>query len=176
MPNTSAQLDPSQILQTAFAFWSSKVLLTAVEFGVFTQLGQRRVTGAELGRELGLHPRGISDFLDSLVAMKFLEREGDGPSAKYFNTPEGALYLDHNSPRYVGGILVMLNARLFKFWNDLPEALRTGKPQNEVKHGQKGMFEELYAEAPRLEQFLGAMTGLSRINFEAFAAKFDFSK
>jgi predicted O-methyltransferase YrrM len=38
------------------------------------------------------------------------------------------------------------------------------------------MFEELYAELPRLEQFMGAMTGLSRINFEAFAAKFDFSK
>jgi cyclopropane fatty-acyl-phospholipid synthase-like methyltransferase len=37
------------------------------------------------------------------------------------------------------------------------------------------MFEELYSDLPRLEQFLGAMTGLSRINFEAFAAKFDFS-
>jgi cyclopropane fatty-acyl-phospholipid synthase-like methyltransferase len=70
----------------------------------------------------------------------------------------------------------MLNARLFKFWHDLPEALRTGKPQNETKHGGKGVFEELYAELPRLEQFLGAMTGLSRINFEAFAEKFDFSQ
>ena len=28
--------DVAPILQTAFAFWSSKVLLTAVEFGVFT--------------------------------------------------------------------------------------------------------------------------------------------
>ena len=176
MSNSSAQLDPGPILHTAFAFWSSKVLLTAVEFGVFTQLGQRRVTGAELGKELELHPRGISDFFDALVAMKFLGRDGDGPSAKYFNTPEGALYLDRTSPRYVGGILVMLNARLFKFWHDLPEALRTGKPQNETKHGQKGIFEELYSDLPRLEQFLGAMTGLSRINFEAFAAKFDFSK
>ena len=176
MSNPSTALSPGQILQTAFAFWSSKVLLTAVEFGVFTRLGHRRATGAELGGELGLHPRSIDDFFDALVAMKFLEREGDGPSAKYFNTPEGALYLDRNSPRYVGGILVMLNARLFKYWHDLPEALRTGKPQNEIKHGQKGMFEELYEELPRLEQFMGAMTGLSRINFEAFAAKFDFSK
>src|SRR5258706_1308592 len=108
--------------------------------------------------------------------MKFLDRQGEGPSAKYFNTPEGALYLDSGSPRYVGGILVMLNARLFKYWHDLPEALRTGKPQNEVKHGAKGIFEELYADLPRLEQFLGAMTGLSRINFEALANKFDFSK
>jgi len=69
----------------------------------------------------------------------------------------------------------MLNERLFKFWHDLPEALRTGKPQNETKYGQKGVFEELYEELPRLEQFMGAMTGLSRINFEAFAEKFDFT-
>jgi hypothetical protein len=174
MPETTP--NPSAILQTAFSFWSSKVLLTAVEFGVFTQLAGRKLTGAELGAELKLHPRAIADFFDALVAMKFLAREGDGPAAKYFNTPEGALFLDQHSPRYVGGILIMLNARLFKFWNDLPEALRTGKPQNEVKHGDKGIFEELYSDLPKLEQFLGAMTGISRINFEAFAEKFDFSK
>jgi precorrin-6B methylase 2 len=168
-------LDPGPILQTAFSFWSSKVLLTAVEFGLFTKLGAGRRTGPELGAELGLHPRAIYDFFDALVAMKFLDRDGDGPEALYHNTPAGALYLDASSPRYVGGILTMLNARLFKFWHDLPEALKTGHPQNETKHGQKGVFEELYAELPKLEQFLGAMTGLSRMNFEAFAEKFDFS-
>jgi len=172
---TIHQADPGPILQTAFAFWSSKVLLTAVQFEVFTKLGDRRLTGADLGAEVGLHPRAITDFFDALVAMKFLDREGNGPGAKYINTPAGSLYLVGSSPRYVGGWLIMLNERLFKFWNDLPEALRTGKPQNEMKHGGKGMFEELYAELPRLEQFMGAMTGLSRINFEAFAAKFDFS-
>jgi len=169
-------LDPSPILQTAFGFWSSKVLLSAVEVGVFTVLKQRKLTGAQLAREIGLHPRAISDFFDALVAMKFLEREGDGPAARYFNTPLTTLYLDRNSPCYIGGILEMLNARLFKFWNDLPEALRTGKPQNEIKHGDKGMFEELYADPARLEQFLGGMTGLSRLNFEAFSEKFDFSR
>ena len=175
MEDANAELDPSPILQAAFAFWTSKVLLTAVEFDVFTKLGDRRITGPELGAALGLHPRGIRDFFDALVAMQFLDREGDGPSATYFNTPAGSLYLDRSSSRYIGGILVMLNDRLLRFWHDLPEALHTGQPQNETKHGQKGMFEELYAELPRLEQFLGAMKGLSRINFEAFATKFNFS-
>jgi hypothetical protein len=176
MTDASQPLDPGPILQTAFGFWSSKVLLTAVELGVFTALHDRRVAGAELGAELGMHPRGIADFFDALVAMRVLDREGDGPSARYANTPTAALYLDRRSPRYIGGILEMLNARLFKFWHDLPEALKTGKPQNETKHGQKGFFETLYEEQPRLEQFLGGMTGLSRINFEALADKFDFSK
>ena len=130
----NTRLDPSPILQTAFAFWNSKVLLTAVEIGLFTRLGERRLTGAELGRELGFHPRGIKDFFDALVAMKFLDRDGEGPQARYFNTPAGGMYLDEKSPRYIGGILTMLNARLFKFWHDLPEALRTGRPQNETKH------------------------------------------
>ena len=170
-----SNLDPSPILQTALAFWSSKVLLTAVEFGVFTQLADRRVTGKVLGAELGLHPRGISDFFDSLVAMNILEREGDGEGALYVNSPLSSLYLRKESPRYIGGALEMFNARLFKFWHDLPEALRTGQPQNESKHGQKGVFETLYEEPARLEQFMGAMTGLSRMNFEAFAEKFDFS-
>jgi O-methyltransferase domain/Dimerisation domain len=167
--------DPSALLQTAFGFWNSKVLLTAVGFGLFTRLGDRCLTGSGLGAELGLHPRGIADFFDALVAMKFLDRDGDGPDARYFNTPEGAFYLDSGSPAYVGGIMEMLNARLFKFWDGLPEALRTGQPQNETKHGGKSIFEELYAELPKLEQFLGAMTGISRVNFEMLAEKFDFS-
>ena len=87
MHGTNPHLDPSPILQTAFAFWPSKVLLTAVEFGVFTSLGKRRITGAELGAELDLHPRSISDFFDAPVAIKFLDREGDGPPARYFNFP-----------------------------------------------------------------------------------------
>ena len=120
---------------------------------------------------LRLRPRLIHE-----IWVRFLDREGEGPSARYFNTPESALFLDQASPRYVGGILVTLNARLFKYWHDLPEALRTGRPQNEVKHGRKGIFDELYADLPKLEQFMGAMTGLSRINFEAFAEKFDFSR
>jgi SAM-dependent methyltransferase len=167
---------PDAILQTAFGFWNSKVLLTAVSLDLFTKLGQRRSTGAQIGKELCLHPRGVFDFLDALVAMKFLEREGEGLDAKYFNTPETALYLNRHNPRYIGGILEMLNARLFKFWNDLPEALRSGQPQNETKHGEKGIFEELYADPAKLGQFLDAMAGLSRINFEALAAKFDFSR
>ena len=89
MNASTPQLDPNSILQTAFAFWSSKVLLTAVQFGVFTKLADRRITGEQLGAELGLHPRGIRDFFDALVAMQFLERDGDGPEAKYFNTPAG---------------------------------------------------------------------------------------
>jgi predicted O-methyltransferase YrrM len=73
-------------------------------------------------------------------------------------------------------MLEMCNARLFRFWSDLGPALVTGKPQNEVKHSQKAMFETLYEDLPRLEQFMSAMRGISMRNFEALAEKYDFSK
>jgi predicted O-methyltransferase YrrM len=168
-------LDPSRILSAGFGFWSSKVLLTAVEFEVFTILAEKKMTGEELGDKLALHPRGIWDFFDTLVALGFLKREGSGRGALYGNTAESDFYLDKNSPAYIGGILEMCNARLYRFWNDLGPALKTGQPQNEVKHSQKPMFETLYEDLPRLEQFMGAMTGLSRGNFMALADKFDFS-
>lgn len=138
-------LDPSHIMQTATAFWASKVLLTAVELDLFTTLGDSEQSAAQLGKALGLHPRGTFDFFDALVALKFLGRDGDGPEGQYRNTPQTAAFLNQNSPTYIGGLPQMLNSRLFGYWNHLGTALKTGQPQNEVKHGGKSIFEALYA-------------------------------
>ena len=70
----------------------------------------------------------------------------------------------------------MANARLYPFWGDLTQALRSGQPQNEIKHTGKPMFEELYSDPARLEQFMHAMTGISMGAFHALAEAFDFSK
>ena len=45
-----------------------------------------------------------------------------------------------------------------------------------MKHGGAGMFEELYRDPQRLEQFMRAMAGISLANFETFAEKFDFTQ
>ncbi|MFQ5855113.1 MAG: methyltransferase [Anaerolineae bacterium] len=152
------------------------VLLTAVGLDLFTVLGDRALTASELGERLALHPRGTYDFFDALVALKFLDRDGDGPTGRYKNTPETAAFLDKRSPTYIGGMLEMFNTRLFGFWNDLDTALKTGEPQNEVKLNGKPMFEELYTDEARLREFMHAMTGFQAGNFIALADKFDFSK
>ena len=100
------------------------------------------MTAPEMAEALGLHERAVPDFPDALVALQLLDREGDGRDAVYRNTDAGAAFLDKASPAYIGGILEMSNARLYRFWGDLTEALRTGEPQNEVKHAGKAMFEE----------------------------------
>ena len=171
-----SDLSPARIMEVGMAFWPSKVLLSAIELGVFTELGPGEMTGAQLQSSLGLDQRANPDFFDTLVALKFLERSGDSQTGTYRNTPETAAFLDRNSPAFMGGFLEMANARLYPFWGDLSEALRTGKPQNELKHTGKSMFAELYSKPERLELFMDAMSGISVGNFRAFAEKFDCSK
>lgn len=169
-------LSPARIMEVGMGFWPAKTLLSAVKLGVFTTLSDRALNGHELQESLQLHPRANPDFFDTLVALRFLERDGNGPEAVYRNTEETAAFLDRSSPQFMGGFLEMANDRLYPYWGDLTEALHTGQPQNEVKHSGSSMFEELYREPERLEQFMDAMAGISAGNFQAFADKFDCSR
>ncbi len=163
-------LTPTKIMQTGFAFWSSKVLLSAVEIEVFTELAGQSRDLASLQDRLGLHPRGARDFLDALVALGFLLRE----EGRYANTPETDFFLDKAKPSYIGGILEMANHRLFSSWNRLTEALRTGEQQNETQ-GEAEPFAALYADPARLKEFLRAMSGVSRIPNQAIARQFPWT-
>ena len=172
---TAPAPDPGLIMQIGMGFWPSKTLLSAVELGLFTALAPAPLTGPEVAELLEIRSRALYDFLDGLVALGLLERDGSGVQALYRNTPETALFLDRNGPAYIGGILEMANARLYGFWGGLTEALQTGRPQNEIKQSGHSMFEELYSDPARLEQFMQAMVGVSMGNFHALAEKFDFS-
>ena len=148
---------PDHIMEVGLGFWASKTLLSAVEMELFTELARHPEEGESLRERLGLHPRSARDFLDALVALGFLDRS-DGI---YRNTPATDLFLDKRKPSYLGGILEMANHRLYGFWGNLTEALRTGQLQTEAKGGGTPFFEALYADPARLRQFLSAMTGLS---------------
>lgn len=168
--------DPSHIMQVGTGFWASKTLLSAVELQLFTQLGEETMTGEQIGKHLSIHQRAIYDFLDTLVALGFLERDGDGRDGRYRNTAEATAFLDKRSPAYIGGILEMANARTYHHWGDLTQALQTGQPQNETKYTSQRRFDELYRDPARLEQFMAAMAGVQFRNFHTLAEKFDFSK
>jgi precorrin-6B methylase 2 len=164
---------PDHILQVGMGFWASKTLLSAVELGLFTVLGEGGLSAPEIARRLDLHVRSRDDFLDALVSLGLLARDGDGPGAVYSNTPETALFLDQGSPAYLGGILEMSSARLYGFWGSLTEALHTGLPQNESKTGAPSLFDAVYADPERLEHFLGAMSGLQIGAFTALCHTLD---
>jgi hypothetical protein len=160
------------ILQVGLGFWASKTVLSAVEMELFTELAKHPDDLENLQARVGLHPRSARDFLDALVALKFLERR-DG---KYHNTPAAEWFLDKRKQSYIGGMLEMANQRLYSHWGNLTVALRTGLPQNEAKEGGLNPFVALYADPARLKGFLRAMTGVSHGGNMAIARMFPWNE
>jgi len=167
-----ADLFPDRIIELGSGFWGAKTLLSAVELGVFSELAKGPLDGEALRGRLGLHPRSARDFFDALVALGMLVRDRQ----RYTNTPETDLFLDRAKPSYMGGLLEMLNVRLYGFWGSLTEALRTGHPQNEAKLGGGDLFTALYSDPARLRLFLQAMNGVSLGAARAMAQKFPWKK
>ncbi|QDZ40963.1 methyltransferase [Euhalothece natronophila Z-M001] len=166
-------ITPDRIMQIGLGFWAAKTLLSAVELGLFTQLAKEPMSAEAIGKHLNLHPRSLRDFLDALVSLGMLQRTSDG---LYHNSPETDQFLDANKSSYIGGILEMANHRLYPFWGSLTEALKTGEPQNEAKSGNVNSFDALYSNPEKLEEFLGAMTGISVPTAQAIAQKFPWQK
>lgn len=167
-------ITPARTLQIGYGFWSSKVLLTAIHFELFTLLSDTSKTADEIKQALNLQGRGLADFLDTLVALQFLYREGnDIATAKYGNTLEADVFLNKERPTYVGGILEMGNNRLYPCWANLGKALQTGLPQNEIRPGEKSAYDVLYADEKKLTEFVYAMSGAQKCTFTTFARQFD---
>ncbi len=164
-------------MKIGMGFWASKVLLTAVEFDLFTRFAaQGPMSAAEVKHALGLRcsDRNVLDFLDALASLGFLHRQGLLAEAKYGNGPEAAFFLDKTTPAYIGGILEMANSRLYGIWANLATAMRTGTQQNEARGGAD-FFATLYSDQDRLREFTKAMSGIQMGAFSAFLKAFDFS-
>ena len=178
MNNHIEQPSPATIMQIGSGFWASKVLLSAVNFELFTKLADyKTMTATQIKNDLGLkcNDRNVFDFLDTLTGFGFLKREGILETAKYSNGTDTDIFLDKNKPTYMGGILEMMNKRLYGFWGNLEEGLKTGQMQNEAKNGEN-LFDAIYADPERLKIFAHGMTGIQMGGFIAFANAFDFSK
>jgi hypothetical protein len=178
MEQQSNQPNPESIMQIGTGFWASKILLSAVKFQLFTTLAERKNMSAsdiKSHLELACTDRNVFDYLDTLTTFGFLQREGLLETAKYSNSVNTDFFLDKNKPSYIGGMLEMLNNRLYGFWGNLEEALLTGLAQNEAKSAGNP-FEALYSDADRLKEFIHAMSGFQMGNFMTLAQSFDFSK
>ena len=179
MESKSNQPSPESILQIGTGFWASKILLSAIHFQLFTHLADKKSRSAQEIKSLlkfKCTDRNVYDFLDVLTILGFLDREGLLETALYSNSINSDTFLDKNKPSYIGGILEMMNNRLYGFWGNLENGLLTGHPQNEVKEGKESLFEALYKSPEKLHEFVHAMSSVQMGNFIAFAEKFDFSK
>ncbi|MEJ2903420.1 methyltransferase [Pedobacter panaciterrae] len=176
-PQTN-QPSPENIMKIGTGFWASKILLTAVSFQLFSKLSEKKTMKAKDVKEtLGLKctDRNVYDFLDTLTVFGFLTREGILETAIYSNAIDADTFLDINKPSYIGGILEMMNNRLYGFWGNLGEGLLTGLPQNEAKRSED-FFGLIYEDPEKLKEFTNAMSGIQMGNFMTFAQKFEFQK
>jgi hypothetical protein len=158
---------PARIVQIGYAFREAKVLLSAIEVGVFAALAGERLDVGALREKTSLHRRGARDFLDALVALGLLERDADG---LYANSSAANLYLVPGRPTYIGGLLDHLNVHEYPVWNSLARALQTGEPQS--PGGSTGLYPALYADRAALETFVGGMSGASLLVSKALAKQF----
>jgi hypothetical protein len=158
---------PDAIMQLTRAYAGSKALVSAVELDLFTTLADGPLTGEALRAKLGLQPRGTADWLDALVSLGMLERNGD----LYANTAATDLYLDRAKPAYVGGMVVGMAAET-SHWDSLTVALRTGRPQVE---GNQDYLDQ-YHDPALLSEFMHSMTGLSMGAALAIAEKFPWER
>jgi SAM-dependent methyltransferase len=157
---------PAGILSLGNSFCYAKALLTAVELGLFTELGNSAASPEQIRARLGLHGRGLKDFLDLLVTLGLLERNG----RSYRNAIGAMRYLVASSQDYIGGFLEGAARNLYPAWGRLPDALRTGQRQT-------GMSFNEMIKVPEIRlQFVHMMDALTRLLSPQLIDKFDWSE
>jgi SAM-dependent methyltransferase len=166
----TVDLDPAGIKRLGNTFCQAKLLLTAGELGLFADLDRYGdSTAAELGGRLGLHERGLSDFLDALVVLGLLARR----HGRYDLSDPARAHLVPGRPTYIGGFLNRANAVLYPAWANLTLALRTGEPQ--VPSAQDGEFERMLSNPQQRTQYLRMMDSANTPLAPLLATAIDWS-
>lgn len=150
---TTDTSNPAGILRLANSFCDAKALLTAVELGLFTTLHTAPATEEEIRDGLGLHGRGLYDWLELLVELNLLERD----NGRYRNGAGPDAFLVRGMSSYIGGFLERSNRNLYPAWGRLSEALRTGESQT------GSHFDQVIENPKILAQFINSMDALTRV-------------
>ncbi len=99
----------------------AQALLAGLELGLFDALHAGPADPEAVRTKLGLHGRGVSDWLGLLAHNGLLTRDGE----RYVNSPAAEAYLVRGSASYVGDVV---QRRVFPALSGLAESLRTGAP------------------------------------------------
>ena len=116
-------LTPQLFFQTANAYQQSQALKAAIELDLFTAIAEGKDTAQVLAQRCGAAERGVRILADYLTIHGFLVKEAN----RYTLTPDSAVFLDRNSPAYMGSLLGFLHAPKFtEAFQNLTEAVRKG--------------------------------------------------
>jgi hypothetical protein len=96
----------ARLLDMAFAFWRSTILLTADEIGLFTLLARTPSDPASVATHLGMCCEEAEDYLEALATLGLVSCQG----GVYGNAPEAERFLVPGTPSYIGQSLAMARA------------------------------------------------------------------
>lgn len=119
----AAMPNPMRIWQTLNAYQQTAAMKAAIELDLFTTIGNRQTTAEEIAAWTGAATRGIRILCDHLTVLGFLTKK----DSQYGLTPEAAMFLDRESPAYMGTIARFLDApEMVGAFDKLTEAVRKG--------------------------------------------------
>ncbi|MBA4189196.1 MAG: methyltransferase type 12 [Planctomycetaceae bacterium] len=114
---------PALLFDTLNAFQRTEALRAAIELDLFTLLAAGVSTPEQLASACKASPRGVRILADYLTILGFLRKQGD----QYALTQDSAVFLNRQSPAYVGGVLeFMLTPQLRECFENLTAAVRKG--------------------------------------------------
>lgn len=117
---------PTRFIQAISGYQSTAAIKCAVEIGLFTAIGAGYTTVAALSEHCHASAKGIRILCDFLTVHEFLTKN-DG---NYGLTPDSAIFLDRQSPAYLGGITTMFAGNTLKRgFDELTDAVRKGTTQ-----------------------------------------------
>lgn len=119
------------------SFWSSRVLLTANNLGIFNIFTSPK-TSSEVAKKLKLNERATEILLDALTGLGLLRKK----SNKYSNSSLSNKFLVKGKPYYQGDIIRHADI-LWKNWSGLDEIIKTGKP-NRIFHDHSSFIKGMH--------------------------------
>jgi 2-polyprenyl-3-methyl-5-hydroxy-6-metoxy-1,4-benzoquinol methylase len=119
----SQQPTPERFFNAINAYEQTEAMKAAVELEIFTAIAEGNTTAATIAKRCRAAERGVRTLCDFLTIHGFVTKEG----ARYGLAPDSALFLDRNSPEYIGGAIeFLLTTRLRECHARLTEAVRRG--------------------------------------------------
>jgi SAM-dependent methyltransferase len=113
-------MDPNSIRKLATSFQESRILLTAIELDIFTNINETGSTSNYLADYLNLDLHACERLMNALVSLDLLTKQNNF----FFNTPVSFKFLSKKSPDYMGG-LAHTN-HLWNTWSNLTQVVKTG--------------------------------------------------
>lgn len=117
-----ANAGPSPVLDIfgAAAFWA---VHAGVTLGIFDALADGAQAPSELAARLDTDQRGTAALLDTLAALRYVDRKG----TRFANSSWSSKWLVHAAPLSVAAGVEYWGILFERFWHGLPEAIRTGR-------------------------------------------------